>query len=424
MNNHYDVIIAGGGMVGASLAMALSRQLSSPLRIAIVEGFAMPQSASSEPVYRPSFDARSTALAAGARQVFEHFGLWATLAEHVQPINNIHVSRVARPGSMVMDAGREKLDALGYVVENQWLGGVLLADVQQCHNVEFICPASVEKITPLASGNRVKVRDKSSNTVTTLTAKLVVIADGTESPLAQSLGIHYQRRCYQASAIVANISSAKPHKGWAFERFTGSGPMAMLPLTNGTGGETRSALVWSQPDAEVEYWLNCGKAEFLAKLQRDFGYRLGRLTDVGERFSYPLQLVEASEQVRTGLVVMGNAAHLLHPVAGQGFNLALRDVLALAKTIDQAQRQGQDWASLAVLKGYLALQAQDQWMTTTFSDRLPDVFASHSPLLSLLSSIGLTGLDIAAPLRKNFVLRAAGLTQSREQMFEMAKAEF
>jgi 2-polyprenyl-6-methoxyphenol hydroxylase-like FAD-dependent oxidoreductase len=121
---------------------------------------------------------------------------------------------------------------------------------------------------------------------------------------------------------------------------------------------------------------------------------------------------------------MGNAAHLLHPVAGQGFNLALRDVLALAKTIDQAQRQGQDWASLAVLKGYLALQAQDQWMTTTFSDRLPDVFASQSPLLSLLSSIGLTGLDIAAPLRKNFVLRAAGLTQSREQMFEMAKAEF
>ncbi|ROR98856.1 2-octaprenyl-6-methoxyphenol hydroxylase [Sinobacterium caligoides] len=423
MSQDYDVVIAGGGMVGASLAVALSRQLGQRLRIAIVEGFPMPKQASA-PVYQPSFDARSTALAAGARQVFEHFGIWQTLAEHAQPIEQIHVSRRSRPGSMVMEAQRERLDALGYVVENQWLGRVLLAAVQQCDNVEFLCPATVESVTPQAAGNRVDVKDKATGEFSALNAKLVVIADGADSPLAQSLGIRYQRQAYQASALVANISTAKPHQGWAYERFSSDGPMAMLPLTDGPAGERRSALVWSRPEGSIDNWLSCPEQEFLAALQRQFGYRLGKLLAVGQRFSYPLQLVEASEQVRSGLVVMGNAAHLLHPVAGQGFNLALRDVVALTRTIDQAQHQREDWSSLKVLLRYQQAQRDDQWLTTSFSDRLPGLFSSPSAALSMATSLGLSALDLSSGLKNSFVRHAAGIQQTQDQMMGMSDAQY
>ncbi|CAH0992868.1 2-octaprenyl-6-methoxyphenol hydroxylase [Sinobacterium norvegicum] len=404
----FDIVIVGGGMVGASLAVTLGRYLPA-LSVAIVEGFPMSTDAA-KPVYQPSFDARSTALAGGAKAIFEQLGIWSQLAQHCQPIDHIHVSRAARPATMVMDA--EQPQSLGYVVENQWLGRVLMAAMQQQQGLTIIAPATVDKVTPCEGFNRLDITGKAEQQQSQLTAKLVIVADGVGSKLAQSLGIQYRKKSYRAAAIVANIQTADDHQGWAFERFGGDGPMAVLPLVGGAATERRSALVWSRPEEEIDDWLSCDETVFIDELQRRFGYRLGKIEAVGERFSYPLQLVEACEQVRTGIVVMGNAAHLLHPVAGQGFNLALRDITALILTLAEAQKADQSIASIAVLNQYLHRQQLDQRMITGFSDLLPEVFASEFWPLSIAREMGLLMLDNIELLKQPFVRHAAGIEQT------------
>jgi 2-polyprenyl-6-methoxyphenol 4-hydroxylase len=406
----FDVVIVGGGMVGATLAVSLGAFVPN-LSVAIVEGFPISADAA-KPVYQPSFDARSTALAGGAKVIFERLGIWQSLAQHCQPIDHIHVSRAARPATMVMDAEDQR--SLGYVVENQWLGRVLMAAMQQQQGLSIIAPATVERVTPCDGFNRLDIVDKAAQQSRSVCAKLVIVADGVGSKLAQSLGIQYRQKSYQASAIVANIQTANSHHGWAFERFGGDGPMALLPLVGGAGVERRSALVWSRPEDEIDHWQHCDEAVFINQLQRRFGYRLGKIEAVGDRFSYPLQLVEACEQVRTGIVVMGNAAHLLHPVAGQGFNLALRDITALMLTLSEAQDSNQSIASIAVLNRYLARQQQDQRMITAFSDLLPEVFAAEFWPLSIAREMGLVLLDNVEQLKRPFVRHAAGIEQTNQ----------
>lgn len=417
MATDVDVLIAGGGMVGASLALSLHHHSGGRLRVAVVESFPLPPLSDSGPQYRPSFDARSTALSFGSRQILEELGLWQTLEGHVADISRIQVSDRGHFASVLMRAEELGWPALGYVIENAWLGNVLLNTLRRHTSVEFISPARVAEVELRAGG--VTVGLEAGGEQQCCKASLLVVADGAESGLCERLGIHRRVDEYAQTAIIANIATEGAHGGLAFERFTAEGPLAMLPLPSDEQGLSRSALVWTFPQGEAEAAMAWSDEVFLARLQDQFGQRLGRLLKVGQRVAFPLRLSFAEEQVRRNIVVMGNAAHSLHPVAGQGFNLALRDADALARQLASAQCSGCSPGDLAVLQGYLRSQRIDQQLTTLFSDRLTKLFSNRQPVLSLARNMGLLMLDTSAPLKSRFTARAAGVIKGRDMEFPL-----
>ncbi|WP_286240414.1 2-octaprenyl-6-methoxyphenyl hydroxylase [Neptuniibacter halophilus] len=406
MKQNYDIVVIGGGMVGASLACALlpaSQALG--LSIAVIEAQPLPQG---ELTYQPSYDARATALAYGSRSLYESMGIWPQLSEHLTAIEQIHVSDRGHFGVTRLNAAQEKVPALGYVVENHWLGRVLLDRLKQddAAAVDFICPAEVTAVEYAADQMAVEVNQAGESRQ--LHCQLVVMADGGRSELRERMGINYSRTTYEQHAIVANVSPDRAHQAVAYERFTDAGPMALLPLET-QQGEYRCGLVWTLPNDQVDEVMALDDAAFLARLQDRFGYRAGNFIKVGERFSYPLQLVVAEEQVRQGLVVLGNAAHALHPIAGQGYNLALRGVTALAEKLIQARKSGTHLGDLALLQSFYEQQRSDQQRTIGFSDRTMKLFSNPSPLLALGRNAGLQLLDICPPARTLFARSAMGL---------------
>ena len=228
-----------------------------------------------------------------------------------------------------------------------------------------------------------------------------MLADGGRSGLREQLGIAVRHTPYEQCALIANISPAEGHGGQAFERFTEQGPLALLPMQ-----DERCALIWTRPPVDAERLQQLPEREFLNELQQAFGYRLGALRQVGVRHVYPLALVEASEQVRPHLVVLGNAAHSLHPVAGQGFNLSLRDALALAESLLHSAASPGDFT---VLQAYQARQRQDQALTVGFSDGITRLFGRGEPLLVAGRTLGLLGLDLLPPAKHWFARQAMGL---------------
>jgi len=386
-NSNYDIVIVGGGMVGISLALLLRAQR--PWKILVVE--AQELAVSDSPVsgaYSSSFDARSTALSWSSRNIYQSIAVWPQLKRHLAAIAQIHVSDRGHAGLTRIDAADANVDALGYVVENQWLGSVLLNQLAET-DIQLLGSAGVETIVPLAAGMRLRVQ-QSDQDLQTIDAKLVVIADGAGSSTSKKLGIQSQSSTYGQTGIIANISLEKPHGGVAYERFTDQGPMALLPLTD-FKGRPRSALVWTQPSEMAESLMAADEQSFLEQLQTRFGYRLGRFKQLGERVAYPLALTTATEQVRRHLVVMGNAAHSLHPVAGQGFNLSLRDAATLANSLAQA---GEAIGDLVVLQQYQQQQAADQRNTVLFSDSLPKLFGLSSSVIALGLNAGLLAMDL------------------------------
>ena len=408
-SQHYNIVIVGGGMVGASLALCLSRQLQPDTRILMVESFPLPDSSTDlEQRYSPSFDARSTALSHSTRVIYERLGIWAQLESRLCAIDSIHVSDRGQPGSALLQAEDSGMEALGYVVENAWLGQVLIRQLQVEGDVELASPATVSKVIPIKGGVSVELnKDEQAHSITT---DLLVVADGANSGLRKQLGIAASVRDYRQKALITNVSFDKPHGNRAFERFTDQGPMAVLPLLNDAAGQHRASLVWTLDHEQAEALQCCDESEFLAQLTERFGSRLGAFTRVGERFSYPLSLVEASEQVRSHVVVMGNAAHSLHPVAGQGFNLALRDVAHLSAALTAAQSSMNDvnLGTLNILNSYLDGQRKDQQLTVGFSDRVVELFSNRHLVLTASRSGGLLALDLVPELKSLFVHHATG----------------
>lgn len=402
----FDLIVCGGGMAGASLVAALAPSAKSlGLKIALIEQ--SPMKAKPNPEFQPSFDARSTALAYGSRTAFEFMGVWKLLYKHLTPIDRIHVSDKGRWGQTTMSAVNERVDALGYVVENHWLGQVLMSSVLAAReHVELFSPASVESVEWI-DGQRHVVIDQNGES-TTLTAPLVVMADGGRSELRQRMGIEYRQTPYHQHALIANVEIDRPHLGVAYERFTESGPIALLPIED-HDGRHRMGLVWTLSDDQVDTRMDQMDPVFLADLQQSFGYRAGRLIGVGERYTYPLHLTLADEQVRRGLVVLGNAAHALHPIAGQGFNLALRGVCELAERIIVAKQAGQDIGSLTMLEEFIEGRRQDQSRTIGFGDSALKIFSSRNPALRLGRSVALQTLDLIPPARTLLARAAMGL---------------
>jgi len=396
----YDIVIVGGGMVGISLALMLAEQ-KHPWKVLLLEAQAYQQSDKSE--YRPSFDARSTALSWSSRKIFEAAGLWSALQSQASQIKKIHVSDRGHMGLTRIDAHEAGVEALGYVIENRWIGSVLLEKLATT-SVEVLAPARVATIKPLKNGMRLTLEDSEQ----ILESSLVVIADGANSQTAQKIGIHSDQQPYGQQGIIANIALEQPHDGVAYERFTDQGPMAMLPLPDYQGCP-RCALVWTEPAEKAEQLLAASDEEFLKCLQERFGYRLGILQQIGERHAYPLALTTSTEQVRRNLVVLGNAAHSLHPVAGQGFNLSLRDVAVLADVLGSARSSGDDFSTLETLESYQQQQLADQQNTLLFSDNLPKLFSQSSPAIALGRNSGLLMMDLIPGLRSRFAQFGMGM---------------
>jgi 2-polyprenyl-6-methoxyphenol 4-hydroxylase len=401
-NNSYDIAIIGGGMVGLSLALLLAQQKR--WRIIVLESRPLETGAE----YSPSFDARSTALSWSSRKIFQAIDIWPEIERHAAAIGQIHVSDRGHIGQTRIDAREAGVEALGYVVENSCLGSVLLhragdSDIQLCGSTR------VTDIKPLAESMQLSVENQqqTDSTVTQINSKLLIIADGTGSASAQKLGIQRHSKPYGHSAIIANISLEDSHRGIAYERFTDQGPMAMLPLIN-FDNRPRAALVWTQPTELAERLMDADDSSFLDVLQDRFGFRMGRFTGLGDRVSYPLALTTTEEQVRRRLVVIGNAAHSLHPVAGQGFNLSLRDIAALAEILAKCPEDA-DIGALDNLQQYATQQAADQRRTIMLSDSLPKLFGLSSSAVALGRNSGLLLMDLIPPLRNNFARLGMGL---------------
>lgn len=399
----YDVVIVGGGMVGASLAALLPADFS----ILVVESHPLPENPLQG--YQPSYDGRSTALSHGSFQIFQQAGVWSYLQDHVAAITDVHVSDKGHWGSVSLSHEQQNWPALGYVVENALLGRSLLHVVSQQAHVEFFCPAKVVDLTVLPDGVQIQIEQQ--HNTQQVRAKLLIVADGASSDSCRLLGIQHHVRSYGHTAIVANVSTDKPHQGIAYERFTASGPIALLPQQDTEDSKNRSVLIWTLPEQEADAVLALDDAAFLADIQQRFGHWQGHFVRVGKRNSYPLKLSRAEEQVRRHIVVLGNAAHSLHPVAGQGFNLALRDVQVLAKLLIKAKQQGQALGDLTVLNDYLQRQIEDQDLTILFSDRLPSLFMQSSPVIQLGRNLGLLGLELFPAIKNPFTRFAAGLRQ-------------
>lgn len=392
----YDILIVGGGLVGASLACALKHL---PLRIGVVEASAFdPHS----PVLQPSYDERSIALAWGSRVIFESLGLWSQMAAAATAITDIHVSDRGHFGFTRLDARSQQVEALGYVVVSREMGKVLTAAMAACNNVDVFCPATLSAIHVNERHASVTLQQDGIETV--LSARLVVGADGATSVVRDLLGIDTTVWDYGQTAIITNLTPARAHHGTAYERFTSTGPMAMLPLSEG-----RVALVWTVPSDNADAIAGLADDAFLAAVQEQFGYRLGSFTRVGRRHAYPLRMVRANEQVRQRVTLIGNAAHTLHPVAGQGFNLGLRDITTLAQILVDAHAGGHDLGALTTLQAYADWRRQDQRRVIRFTDSLVRAFSNDFLPLVLARNAGLVLADVCPPLKHTLARRAMGL---------------
>lgn len=403
----YDVIVIGAGMVGASLACALTRPASAKQavpRVLLLE--AAPISLQGPP-RQPGFDSRSTVLSASSADALRELGLWPALAQDAEPITSIVVSDQGRFGTVRLTAAQAGVDALGHVVENGALGRAFNTALLQAATFTLQSGVRVQRLQPVPGGMRVLLEDG-----TVLQAALVVLAEGGRSNLAAQLGIGQRQQAYEQSAVIANLACERPHAGHAWERFTPKGPLALLPLPD-HAGEHRCALIWTHPAAEAQAVLELPESEFLARLQRDFGPNLGTLHKVGRRALFPLSLSVATEQVRPALVLLGNAAHTLHPVAGQGFNLALRDALALARHCRMALAAGESPGAMPWLRRYQQTVSGDQALTITFSHRMTRLFSSANPGAALLRQGGMLGLELFPPLREVLARQAMGYRQRR-----------
>lgn len=389
----YDLLIAGAGPVGSSLALALASQ---SLRIGIIE--AAPPTAGEQ----SNFDTRAIALAFGSRRILEGIDCWSAIAPQITPIRHIHVSSRGHFGVTRLEAAQASLPALGYVVAMRVLGQTVYQKLKELTRVELICPASVVNMTTEAT--RIQVQIASKGHIRTLSARLLVAADGAHSLVRQLLQIPIRRKDYGQTAIITNVATERPHQYTAFERFTDTGPLALLPLNEG-----RSNVIWTVRNTQAPYLTAINDQDFLSQLQQRFGWRLGRFIHTSKRYAYPLQLLRAQQQIAHRAVLIGNAAHGLHPVAGQGFNLGLRDVAVLAQILADAHKADRDLGIQDTLSAYVQWRYWDQRLITGFTDTLVHLFSNDYPLLSLGRGLGLTAVDLIPPIKQLLVRQTTGL---------------
>ncbi|MEO8308186.1 MAG: 2-octaprenyl-6-methoxyphenyl hydroxylase [Pseudomonadota bacterium] len=381
-----DIAIVGGGMVGASLAAALR---GTGLTVALIEAHA-PDSAA-----QPSFDERTTALGNASRRIFEAIGLWKNLAPAAARIERIHVSDAGHFGFARLDARELGLEALGFVVPNRVIGRELWAALQSDPAISMHVPAKLESLDVQSEAAELTVR--TAQGVRRLRARLVVAADGAQSLVRASAGLSATVDDYQQVAIVASLRTDQANDGTAHERFTAAGPMALLPLCVAGGSTSWRTLVWAARPDDAQRLMTLEAADFLRQWQKSFGWRAGRACELGKRAVYPLALSRSTRTTAPRIVLLGNAAQSLHPVAGQGFNLALRDAADLAQLLVEGRS---DTGAPDLLARFEAARAQDRDGVIAFTDTLVRAFSSDNPVLTRARAAGLLLFDLLPPAKR------------------------
>jgi 2-octaprenyl-6-methoxyphenol hydroxylase len=415
-----DIAIIGGGMVGASLAAALA---DSGIATMLVEGIAPGAG------LQPSFDDRTTALGNASRRIFESLGVWEHIASGAAAIRTIHVSDAGRFGFARLKAEEQGIEAFGYVVPNRLIGAALWRRLQNARDVLLRVPARPDDVQ-IGDGGVTFTLQGQSETPEHVSARLVVAADGAHSLVRTAAGIHADVEDYDQIAIVANVAADRPHDGTAYERFTRSGPLAVLPLHDGSYG-----VIWSSVPARATQILSFDDRTYLQELQNRFGWRAGRFVRAGVRASYPLKLTRAATTVATRTVLIGNAAQALHPVAGQGFNLGLRDAAMLAEVVaaakDSTDRRDRvlaatgaactsnaggmadegavrDVGSPELLRKFAQWRAGDRRGVTRFTDGLVKLFGDTRPGVGVMRDLGLLLFDLSPPAKSALARVSAG----------------
>lgn len=390
----FDVVIVGAGMVGASLAIALQ---NTALKVAVIES----QDFSTD--QQPSYDDRGIALSYGSQRIFESLGLWSELAPLATPIQHIHISDRGYFGVTRLSASEENVPALGQVLLAKKLGQTLNQRLQACANLTIFSPLQVTQI--LQSEDAVEVGLSNS---LSLRAKLLVGADGQHSTVRQLLKLNTWQQDYQQTAITANVTPEKPHQHRAYERFTDSGPLALLPMS-----DNRCSLIWTVKTGDEQLLLALSDVDFLAALQQRFGYRLGHFLRVGKRHHYSLGLMQTDSPIQQRVVLIGNAAHSLHPIAGQGFNLGLSDVAVLTEVLSA---HAAECGHASTLQQYKIWQEANQHKVIQATDVLVTLFSNANPLLGHGRSTALALLDCLPPLKSLLARHSMGLAGKQSRL--------
>jgi len=415
-NKNFDVVIVGGGLVGASLAYALgSANLDNPLNIAVIEAFEFDDSK------QPSFDSRTVALSYSSKEIFQSLGVWSSIEKlGACKIKEIHISDKTHMGLSHLRSSEQGTDALGYVVENLYLGSALYSKMKQLKNIHLFCPASLNHFTEDAANSAYPMSLELSQNIQTqekltqekqtikLHTKLMVAADGGDSFVRKTAEVKTRELDYKQTAIITNILCDKPHNNIAYERFTDTGPIALLPLQDNNASQNAYSLVWTLKNEQAETYLNKTDDEFLTALQHRFGNRAGLFIKVAKRVSYPLTYSRSKETIRSRIAIIGNAAHTLHPVAGQGFNLGLRDAASLAQIIVDAQQQQNDFGDIYYLKQYESWRQRDLLQTSLMTDGMVRLFTTRFLPLVVARNAALLAFDLFPSLKKKVGRQAMG----------------
>ncbi|WP_252512371.1 FAD-dependent monooxygenase [Acinetobacter soli] len=389
-------------MVGLSLALMLAKQ---NIAVKLLEAIQYPDYDDENLApYHSSFDARNTALSRRSVQIYQKLRLWDALQQHATPILQVHITEEGSFGKARLVASQEKVESFGQVIENAWLGRVLLTQVRQHELIELIDGV---KVTSLKQDQDfVYLNAEREHEQLELQAKLVIAADGRDSFCRQALGVGADVRDYDQVAIVTTVQTSKPHEQVGFERFSALGPLALLPLP----GESRRSVVWPVKKGTEDEWLGeHNDQHFLNALQKTYGDRAGTFEKTGRRFSYPLSQVLAHKQAVGRVVLMGNAAHTIHPVAGQGFNLCLRDADVLVRHLLQQLSESDDIGEPENLLAYEQARLKDQQRVIKFCDSVVRGFSNQNPVLKLLRNTGLVAFDVIPGIKPLVANYAMGL---------------
>lgn len=396
------VIIVGGGMVGLSLALMLAKQ---KIQVQLLEAIKYPMFESEGEIpYHSSFDARNTALSRRSVQIYQQLGLWDLLQAHATPILQVHITEQGSFGKARLVAEEEKVESFGQVIENAWLGRVLLTEVRKEALIELIDGVKVTELNQ--DQDQVHIEANRGEEALKLSAKLLIAADGRDSFCRQALGVGVDVHDYDQVAIVTAVQTSKPHQQVGFERFSPLGPLALLPLS----GEYRRSVVWPVKKGTEHEWLGQENDQhFLDALQHTYGDRAGKFEKTGQRFCFPLSQVLAHKQAVGRVVLMGNAAHTIHPVAGQGFNLCLRDAFVLLRFITEQLEASEDIGQPEMLLAYEQSRLEDQKRVIKFCDSVVRGFSNSNPILKLIRNTGLVAFDVIPGIKPLVANYAMGL---------------
>ena len=387
-----DIVIIGGGMVGMATALALSKY---PIQITLIENTEVNDG------YHPSYDDRTLVVNRASIQFWKNLGIWQQLSDDIISINKVHVSNKGHFGSVIFDAKEYGLEALACIVEAKKLGLQLKQKIQLIENINIICPAQVVDYTEKYKS--IEIKYSQQDKTETISCQLMLAADGAQSQIRKNLNLKTNIKSYNRTAIICNITPENKHNNCAYERFTNSGPTAMLPYVN-----NRCGFVWTVEQKYATEILTLNDENFIKQAQQQFGYRLGKFLKVGKRSSYPLYLVTVPKQVKSRTILLGNAAHSISPVSAQGLNLAIRDVACLSDIIENALKEKIDIGSKTVLDDYQSRVEKDQNQTIKYTDDLMSWFKIDDPIVNNFRSVGLFALDKLSHLKFELFSRASG----------------